>query len=721
MSVRSISTLPLLALAMLAPTAAHAASDPAPAKAAASEPDESDQVIITAARTELPASALPLTVDVIDKEELDQQVSIAGSVVDAVANLSPSFSPTRQKLSGAGETLRGRSPLYAIDGIPQSTPVRDGSRDGYTIDPFFLDRVELIYGSNALQGIGATGGVVNQVVAKAPTSDGFSGRALLQGSAGNGFDGNGLGGKAAALVAWRGGAFDATIGGAYEKRGVFYDGAGRIIGVDGTQGDTMASKSWSVFARLGWQVNDTARLELFANRFELKGDHSYRQIAGNRATNTPSTSVPDNPAGDPVSNRVETVNLTLTDSDLAGGTLMLQAFFNRTNDVFGGSITPTFQDASIAPSGTLFDQSVNQSRKLGARFSYERKFANALTATIGFDSLWDDTVQSLLWTDRYWVPPTTFRSLAPFVQLNLGLFDDKLRLAGGVRYEDVKLKVDDFTTLASYGSRTVSGGNPSFRDALINGGVIVEPTPGIRAYASYAEGYSIADVGRILRAINKDGVDIDTFLDISPVVSNNREIGVEVKRGPLDASATYFWSSSDRGGLLVLNSAGVYDVERRRIEIEGLEINLGIRLPMDGLRASIGYAHLAGRTDSNEDGVVDIDLDGANISPDRLNLALDYGNGPLTARVQTGFYLARTFNHTLNPNDYNPATAFEGYNLTDAVVRYDTGFGGVTLAVSNLFDATYITYNSDTVSVADNLRFFSGRGRVFTLGFDVKF
>lgn len=717
MSVRSEFALPLIALALMAPTAALADSVPAvPAEA-----DETEQVVITAARTELPASALPLTVDVIEKEELDQQVSIAGSVVDAVANLSPSFSPTRQKLSGAGETLRGRSPLYAINGIPQSTPVRDGSRDGYTIDPFFLDRVELIYGSNALQGIGATGGVVNQIVAKAPATDGFSGRALLQGSAGSGFDDNGLGGKAAALVAWRGGAFDVTVGGAYEKRGVFYDGAGRIIGVDGAQGDTMASKSWSAFARLGWQLNDTARLELFANRFELKGDHDYVQVAGSRATNTPSTSVRGSPDGEPVSNRVETVNLTLTDSALAGGKLVLQAFFNRTRDIFGGSTASTFQDASIAPIGTLFDQSANKSRKLGARFSYEREFADLLTATVGFDSLWDKTAQSLLWTGRDWVPPTTFRSLAPFAQLNLGLFDDRLRLAGGVRYEDVKLKVDDFTTLASYGSRAVGGGNPSFRDALLNGGVILEPVKGIRAYASYAEGYTIADVGRILRAINQPDVDIDTFLDISPVVSNNREIGVEVKRGPLDASATYFWSSSKLGGLLVLNPAGVYDVQRQRIEIEGLEVNLGVRLPVNGLRASIGYAHLAGRTDSDQDGVVDVDLDGANISPDRLNLALDYTRGPLSARVQTGFYLARTFMLSTNPAAYDPATAFEGYNLTDAVVRYETGFGGVTLAVSNLFDAHYITYNSDTISVTNDLRFFSGRGRVFTLGWDFKF
>lgn len=718
---KSVLSMPLLALSSLVPTVAYAANAAAEDVMPHGSSDQADTIVVTAARTELPASALPLTVDVIDTEELEQQVAIAGSVVDAVANLSPSFSPTRQKLSGAGETLRGRSPLYAINGIPQSTPVRDGARDGYTIDPFFLDRVELIYGSNALQGIGATGGVVNQVVVRPPEVDGLTGRALLQGSASNGFEDDGLGGKAAALVSWRGGAFDVSGGFAYEQRGLFYDGAGRAIGVDGAQGDVQSSKSWSAFARLGWQLSDTARLELFANRFSLRGDQRYIQAAGNRALNIPSTSVRGDPGGEPVSNRVETINLTLTDSDLLGGNLTLQAFFNRSRDIFGGGIEATFQDSGIAPVGTLYDQSANNSRKLGARASYEREFADALTATIGFDALWDKTAQSLIFTDRDWVPPTTFRSLAPFAQLNLGLFDDRLRLAGGVRYEDVNLSVDDFETLAVYGSRQVGGGSPSFRDALLNGGVIVEPVPGIRAYASYAEGFSIADVGRILRAINLPNIDIDTFLDVSPVVSNNREIGLELKRGPVDASATYFWSSSDLGGLLVLNSSGIFDVRRQRIEIEGLELNLGVQLPIEGLRASVGYAHLTGQTDSNGDDVVDIDLDGANISPDRLNLALNYANGPVTARIQSNFYLSRTFNLSTNPAAYNPATAFEGYNLTDVVVRYDTGFGGVTLAVSNLLNENYITYNSDTIQVTSNTRFFSGRGRLFTLGWDMRF
>ena len=185
---RSFAALPIAAVAcsLAAPALAQDAGD---ADAASGE-----DVVVSAARTALPPSALPLTIDIIDRAALDRQVAIAGSVTDAVANLTPSFSPTRQKLSGAGETLRGRSPLYAINGIPQSTPLRDGSRDGFTIDGFFVDRVELIYGSNALQGIGGTGGIVNQVTVGAPREEGLSGRALVQGTADNDFSSAGMGG-----------------------------------------------------------------------------------------------------------------------------------------------------------------------------------------------------------------------------------------------------------------------------------------------------------------------------------------------------------------------------------------------------------------------------------------------------------------------------------------------------------------------------------------------
>ena len=723
MSFRSpylLFSLPAIALGSALPHAALAQTDPGTG-------DGADEIVVTAARTTLPPNALPLTIDVIDKTALDQQIAISGSVTDAVSNLTPSFSPTRQKLSGAGETLRGRSPLYAINGIPQSTPLRDGSRDGFTIDGFFVDRVELIYGSNALQGIGGTGGIVNQVTVGASKKEGLGGRVLLQGSAGDGFEGDGLGGKAAGLLEYKGGRFDVAAGAAYEKRGVYYDGDGHRVGLNLTQGETQDSHSLSLFARLGYQLTDTGRFDLIASRFKMQDEGDYVAVAGNRLTGRPTSAVRGDPPGIAAASRTESVALSYTDSGIWGGHLVSQVFWNRTHDTFGAEVAPiaTFQDVRIAPVGTLIDQSENRSRKIGGKISYERTVPGleALTTTIGFDVLTDRTEQRLILTNRTWVPPTDYRSLAPFVQANLALFDKKLRLAGGVRYENVRIKIADYRTLASTttpaGGVAVSGGSPTFEATLFNGGVVLEPVPGIRGYLSYAEGYTVPDIGRITRAVSKPGVDIDSFLDIAPVISNNREIGVEVKRGPLDGSVAYFWSSSDKGQLLIANPGGIFDVQRLRVEIQGLEVNLGVKLPVPGARVSIGYAHLIGRYDSDAvpDGKVDSDLDGTNISPDRLNLAADYVRGRFRARVQSRFFLARTFQGKLR----DPRNDFGGYTLVDATARYQTGFGGITLSVSNLLDKQYIDYSSDTRLPTDNLSYFAGRGRSFTLGWDYRF
>lgn len=744
--IRKISAAALLGTTLSSPAFAQ---DTAPVDEGAAN---GEAIVVTAARTILPPNALPLTIDIIDKDALDQQVAISGSVTDAVANLTPSFSPTRQKLSGSGESLRGRSPLYAINGMPQSTPMRDGSRDGFTIDGFFVDRVELIFGSNALQGIGGTGGIVNQVTVGAPKEEGISGRVLLQGTADNDFSKAGMGGKAGGLFQYKAGAFDASIGATYEVRGVFSDAKGRPIGLNLTQGETQDSKATNFFARLGYELSPSARLDLIASRYELKGDGDYVAVAGNRALGLPTSAVRGNPPGKSAQSRTESIALSLTDTDLGGGNFVSQIFFNRSRDTFGGEIVTqaTFQDPAIAPVGTLFDQSQNRSRKLGAKFSYERAVPGFedLTLTIGFDALVDKTEQALIATNRRWVPPSDFRSLAPFGQANLKLFDGVVRLAGGVRWENVKIQIDDYRTLASttfvacsatvttncgvstYGGVDVAGGKPKFEDLLINGGVIIEPWAGIRAYASYAEGFTVPDIGRITRAVNRTGIDIDNFLDISPVVSNNREIGFEVKRGPVDASAAYFWSSSDKGQLLVTGADRNFDVQRLRVEIQGLEVNLGVQTPIDGLKLNVGYAHLIGRFDSDAvpDGKVDSDLDGVNISPDRVNLAASYNSGPFSARIQTQVYLKRRFDGKARAADDARGSPlkladndFGGYTLTDAMVRYQTGFGGISLSAQNLFNKQYIDYSSDTRLPTDQLSYFAGRGRTFTLGWDYRF
>jgi iron complex outermembrane receptor protein len=675
-----------------------------------------EEIVVRATRTTLPSSALPNTIQIIREQDVALQAQLTGSAVDVVSTLVPSFAPTREKLSGAGESLRGRSPLFLIDGVPQSNPLRDGSRDGYTIDPFFIERVEVIFGSNAIQGIGATGGVVNYVTAAAPQEGGgWTGKVMAQLSAANEFQGDGWGYRAGALAGRDFGVFDLTLGGALQERGAYYSGDGRRVGVDGTQGEAQDSFSFSFFGKLGLKLGASRRLELMAQRFELKGDGDYVLVAGSRAENMPATSVRgDNPGVIPT-NEVKTVSLTYTDGDLLGGVLTAQLYYQDFESVFGGGTFATFQDPNIDPSAMLFDQSSNISQKKGARLSYEREIAAipGFRFTAGFDALLDETYQELIVTGRNWVPETKFTSLAPFLQLNQALFDGRVHLSGGLRQEYATFKVDDFETLYVYGPQQVEGGKPDFEETLFNAGGTVEVITGLTAYASYAQGFTMADIGRILRSVSIPDQDVDTFLDVSPVISDNTEVGLEWRGGPLTASAAYFWSSSDKGALLVLRG-DVYEVERQPTKIDGLELTAGWETPVEGLRLSGGYAMLNGRTDSNGDEVIDSDLDGANISPDRVNLAADFETGPWAFRAQSQLYLERDF-------DIATPAPFGGYTIVDAFVRYRTGFGDISLSAANLFDNQYTTYNSQVVQPTSNTRYFAGRGRVITLGYEKRF
>jgi iron complex outermembrane receptor protein len=677
-----------------------------------------EEIVVTAARTSLPASALPSTIEVIGAERLNQQAQLTGSAVDVVSTLIPSFSPTREKLTGQGESLRGRRPLFLIDGVPQSNPLRDGGREGYTIDPFFVDRVEVIFGSNAIQGIGATGGVVNYVTASAPRSQGaWTGRVMAQVSAANEFQGDGHGARTGALAGRDFGVFDLTVGAAAQWRGAFYSGDGRRIGIEGTQGEIQDSTSLSLFLKAGLDVGPDRRLELMAQQFELDGDGDYVLVPGSRTLGIPASATRGRSPGVVPTNTVRTISATWRDESLFGGTLTGQVYRQDFESVFGGGIFPDFQDPRIRPGGGLFDQSSNNSDKTGLRLGYERELdaIEGLRFLAGVDVLRDETFQELIATGRKWVPLTTFTSTAPFLQAYQTLWSGRVTLAAGVRHERAQLEVGDYETLFFYGPQQVSGGTPEFEETLTNAGLTVDLTDSLSAYASYAQGFTMPDVGRILRAVNRPGQDVDTFLDLDPVVTDNTEIGLEWNGYGLSGSLAWFRSNSDKGALLVLRTGDIFEVQRQRTEIEGIEVSARWDLPVEGLALSAGYAAVEGRTDGNGDGRVDQDLDGANISPDRLNLAIDLDTGPWSLRLQNQRYLERSF------AGVPTAGRFGGYDVVDGFARYAAGFGDVTLSVANLFDTQYITYNSQVVRPTDSARFFAGRGRVISVGVERRF
>jgi iron complex outermembrane recepter protein len=679
-----------------------------------------ETIVVTATRQSLPASALPATIQVITSEQTRIQAQIGGSSIDVVSALVPSFSPTRQKLSGRGETLRGRPPLMLIDGVPQSTPLRDGDRDGFTIDPFFLDRIEVIYGSNAIQGVGAAGGVINFVTAKpAANREGWTGALLAQASGASDFSSAGSSGKLATRIGRDFGLFDIVVGAAYETRGVFFDGAGRAIGVDSTQGELQDSFSLSAFLKAGVDFSETRRLELMVNYFNLEGNHDYVVVAGDRLTGRPASAIKGVTSGDAATNNALTMSATYTDGDLFGGKLTAQVFATDYESVFGGGIFADFQDPRIQTAPTLFDQSSNNSDKRGFKLGWEHKFeaVPGLRLTLGFDGLEDATFQELIKTGRKWVPDVTLQSTAPFVQANLALFDSRLNLAVGVRQETATIDVPTYDTLFFYGPRRVEGGKPKFEQTLSNAGATYKLIDGFVLYGSYAQGFTLPDVGRVLRAVNKPNQSVSAFLDVTPVVSDNSEVGVEINAGPFQASLAHFWSTSKLGALLELRAGDIFEVQRQRTEISGFEGTLKARTPIEGLSVSAAFASLIGKTDRNRDGVVDTDLDGLNISPDRTTVAVDYQHGPWRARLARNEFVARKFTGI----GLDPRNNFDGYRLFDAYVRYDLSFGSIALSAQNLTDENYLSYDSDTRLPTNNLQYFNGRGRVVALSFERQF
>lgn len=680
-----------------------------------------NEVVVSATRTGAPAASLPAKVNVIEAREIERQQSLSASPTELLANLIPSFSPARQKLTSAGESFRGRSPLFLIDGVPQSNPLRDGSRDGFTIDMEVVERVEVIFGANAIQGLGATGGIVNYITVRPPASGELEQRAAVSTTSSDGFEENGFGWRGHYLAAKRIGDFDVLASATYEQRALQFDGRDRPIALDNVQGDVADSHSRNFFGKVGWEPTSDQRLQLMVSDFRLAQEGDFDVEEGNRERGLPAVSVAGDPEGRQPVNDVTTAALDYEHAALAGGTLAAKAYLQDFAALYGGGRFGIFQDPRIAPEGELFDQSENNSEKVGARVTYNRAgIASAPVEVItGFDFLRDKTFQRLAQTDRNWVPETEFFNYAPFLQLDVQA-TEWLSVSGGLRWEIAELDVPNFTTIA--GNREdfqrveVTGGRPSFNEPLLNIGGVVTPARGLRFYGTFSQAFTMPDVGRVLRGISEEGTAVEDFLALDPITTDNLEFGSTFAAPWGRVGVTYFASESDFGSRLVPNADGIFQVRREPTKTSGWELT-GRLAPISLLSFEAGYSLFDGHFDGDDDGELESDLGAADIGPNRLNLAVDVNRGGrFSGRLQAFTFFDRTFR-----NGDGAATArFDGYTTLDGSVAADLGRATISLSVSNLLDEQYITYYSQAATNRND-RYFAGRGRTLTLRAETRF
>ena len=255
----------------------------------AEEAVELEAVTISATRAKSEAGKTPQKITVITREQIEQQLAITSDHGQILSNLIPSYSPSRQKMSSAGETFRGRSALVLIDGVPQSTPLRDSARDGYTIDMAMVERIEVIHGASAEHGLGATGGIINYVTRR-PQGGTLKQHAGVSFEAPSDYESAGLGYKLDYRVEGNEGSWDYLAAASWQTRGMSYDANGTLIGVDDTQGDIMNSVSSDLLLKLGYWFDSEQNLELMVNRFQIEGEHEYVNVPGDRDAGIPATS-----------------------------------------------------------------------------------------------------------------------------------------------------------------------------------------------------------------------------------------------------------------------------------------------------------------------------------------------------------------------------------------------------------------------------------------------
>jgi iron complex outermembrane receptor protein len=539
-----------------------------PVFAAGASGSDLGEVMVTANRIEKPLSTIPNTVTVINTDQLQQQLAIHNDLSTVLGNLIPSFSPSRQKMTNAGESLRGRKPLYMIDGIPQSSPLREGGRDGHLIDPTVLARVEVLHGANAIHGLGASGGIINLITKK--PGDTLEQSILVDTT----FQAEDVGESADYGINYtfsnKFGNLDLLASLGYRDTGVSYDANGDVIGADNTQGDTMDSQTINGFVKTGYEWSEQ-RVELTFNRYDIEGNNNWISVPGDVDAGIPSGAVKGVIIGEAARNKVTNLSFSYTHGALFGHSLRAQIFSQDLEATYGAEVTPlaTFQDPAYGPN--LIDQSQNNSEKRGIKVTLAKDKVAQLPVSVvyGFDVLEDETWQGLIQTGRSWVPPSTYTNYAPFLQAEYtGI--EKLTVTAGVRHEEAKLKVDDFTTLASSGSRFVRGGEPDFSETLYNIGATYKVTDAWRVFANYAEAFSMPDVGRVLRAINIPNQSVETFLDLEPILTENTEVGLEYSLAQFQAQVTYYRSDSDLGQRLNRGQDGIYTVQRENTKIDGL-------------------------------------------------------------------------------------------------------------------------------------------------------
>ncbi|MDX1603501.1 MAG: TonB-dependent receptor, partial [Salinimicrobium sediminis] len=568
------------------------------------------EVMITTNRRVETLDEVPSSVSVLGQREI-QRLNLTSNSIADVMNEVPGLAISTSQTSSTGQTLRGRNMLVLIDGIPQSTPLRNGSRDVNTIDPNVIERIEIIKGATAIYGNGADGGIINYITKKPKatgklesTTEMSSGLSLVNPE-------HTLSSKLSQTFSGQTGKLGYVANGSFGQTGIFRDANAEVISPSYGLGET---NQYNFFGKLNYKLAFDHDLELMYNYFSSNQDSEYTNLPGVYGERPAIGVIGEEPGVDQGNRYNHNGQLTYNAYRLFGETdFNANLYFQDFKTVY--AFSPFFFNAETGYEG---GQSMIESDKMGLRANFRTPYAlgSEISGDIlyGIDILNDVTSQHLV-DGRLWVPEVDMKNFAPYAQFK-ALYQDFV-LKAGIRFENINIDIPDYTTIyivpnggTPQGNVPVEGGELKYDATTFNAGLRYNRWELFKPFVSFSQSFSIADLGRTLRSATENTVG---QIASEAVIANNYEVGFNSYFGNTSLSGAYFISTSELGATY-LEVNGIFQIARQPEKVYGYELALDTKL-FENLTFGTSVSYIEGKLDSGDDGSYDHYMNGDRIPP----------------------------------------------------------------------------------------------------------
>ncbi|MCW7555154.1 TonB-dependent receptor [Endozoicomonas gorgoniicola] len=722
-----------------------------------------DDVVVTASRVEENISSIAGTVQVIDKTAIEQQ-SVAGQkLADVLAVLVPGFGPSTRAATDRSQTIRGRKVLLLIDGVAQ-TESRQASRQMNTVRPENIERIEVVSGASAIYGSGAAGGIINIITKKPDTDDARFSTTVGITMPANKLDSDGLTWRINQGVSGRKGNFDYLASATFEQRAGFFDSDGDRISPGGAQLGRGDTETRDLLLKLGYDLNETQRLEADLQVFRDDMDSDYGLYYGENLSYAAPFGAPVITEGvnkavkgltlddQPYSHR-NSYSLSFIDEDFLGHRATVQGYYRDREYRF----FPFAYDLKLyksflkLPDSTMVvNQSTSEARVHGLKLTMDKNLNKRFRLVYGLDYKKDKGKQTgtgydanaftgsnglnyqPTGTDYEYGPDVETTTLGGFVQARFNI-TDRLTMNTGYRHERVDVDIADYRPVleswilplkGSSNYTTFKGGKKDYTADLFNLGLVFQLSDKQETFINYSEGFEVPDPARLLRNVLPAGSALSkafgaTSLDkvnLDATKIKNYELGWRGRFDALTASVTAFYNESDQI-IKFTKGYGVQILDQDK-KIYGIESALSYYIN-DDWQVGGSYTFTEGRT-YNEDLKKWLDLSAVDVSPQKLTAFVSYEQEDYMVRLQALNFA--DYDKGYDSEDNPGKETFDGYTVFDLTASFWLPVGRLDASVNNLLNEDYQTvYSQWARKTYGVISAMPAQGRTVSLSYSIEY